>query len=255
MPEGGVSVDNPHKFVSQVTWEEVPHLSKEWCEEALGAYSVHERDARSKGIPALGSGAIYPYPEDMIVVEPFEIPIWYPRAFGMDVGWNKTAAIWGAMDPDSQQIYLYSEHYMGKEPPAIHASAIKQRGDWVWGAVDPRADARSQSDGTRLIDLYEQEGLNLAPADNSVEAGIYKIQQMFASGQLKVFNTMRNLLSEYRVYRRDENGKIVKKNDHALDAMRYFIMSGMEMAQTSPDPDAETNETYTSGDRDSITGY
>ena len=171
-PENGINPDAPYKYVSQVKWDEVPHISEEWKEEALKSYAAHERDARSKGIPSLGAGAIYPYPEDTIVVEPFEIPEWWPKAYGMDVGWNRTAAIWGALDKNSQTIYLYSEHYLGQELPAVHASAIKSRGDWIYGAIDPKSRDRSQTDGTRLLDLYENEGLELFPADNAVEAGI-----------------------------------------------------------------------------------
>jgi hypothetical protein len=95
----------------------------------------HQRDARSKGIPQLGSGAICPVPESDIVVPRFDIPAHWPRAYGLDVGYNRTAAVWGARDPQTQIIYLYSEHYMGREEPAIHAQAIS--GPW---RLDPRRD-------------------------------------------------------------------------------------------------------------------
>lgn len=255
-PEGGVDPDNPYKYIAQVSWEEVPHLNEQQKAEILESYSPYEREARSRGIPSLGSGAIYPYFEEDITVEPFPIPPYWPRAYGMDVGWNRTAVIWGAIDPDSGQIYLYSEHYVGQAAPAVHASAIKGRGDWIWGVIDPRSDARNQVDGTRLIDLYEQEGLLLNPADNSVEAGLWKTGQLLASGQLKVFNTLKNWFDEYRVYRRDENGKIIKKNDHIMDATRYLIMSGLDYAEASPDPDANTSyPRHGRGSSNNITGY
>lgn len=253
-PEDGVNPEAPFRFVTQVDWDEVPHLNDEQKKEMLASYRPHERLARSKGIPSLGSGAIYPYIEDEITVPPFEIPGWWPRAYGLDVGWNRTAAIWAAKDPDSRRIYLYSEHYEGQAAPAVHASAIKGRGKWIWGAIDPRSDMRSQSDGTRIIDLYEQEDLNLMPADNSVEAGIFKIQQLFESGQLKVFNTLRNWLSEYRIYRRDEDGKIIKKNDHLMDAMRYLMMTGIDYATVEEDLYRDSNN-YSDSERNSITGY
>jgi hypothetical protein len=73
-----------------------PHLSAEQKAELWGSIPPYQRDARSKGIPQLGSGAIYPVPESEIVVDPFEIPLHWPRGYGLDVGWNRTAAIWGA---------------------------------------------------------------------------------------------------------------------------------------------------------------
>lgn len=255
LPEGNEVPDAPYKFVSQVDWDEVPHLNDAQKLELLKSYKPHERLARSKGIPSLGSGAIYPYLEDSIVVEPFEIPAWWPRAYGLDVGWNRTAAIWGAQDPDSKQIYLYSEHYEGQAAPAVHASAIKARGAWIPGVVDPRSDSRSQVDGTQLFDLYLREGLDLNPADNAVEAGLLKVGQLLESGQLKVFSTLRNWLKEYRVYRRDELGKIIKKDDHLMDAMRYFVISGLHMLEVEPDPDFQPERSTINYDRDAVTGY
>lgn len=256
LPENGVNPEAPFKFVTQVGWDEVPHISEQWKQEALATYSPHERLARSKGIPSLGSGAIYPYMEDTITVDPFEIPFWWKKAYGLDVGWNRTAAIWMALDPESGQIYLYSEHYMGQEHPSVHASAIKARGKWIWGAIDPGANGSSPVDGAKLIDLYEQEGLNIVQAENSVEAGLSMINQRFAAGQLKVFNTLRNFLSEYRIYRRDEKGKVIKKNDHLMDAMRYALMTGIEYAETAPNDDGHS-ESYSepNNGRNVVTGY
>lgn len=255
-PKDGVSEANPHKFVTQVSWDEVPHLDPKQKEQILASYSAHEREARSRGIPSLGAGAIYPYLEDDITCDPFKIPDWWPKAYGFDVGWNRTAAVWITQDPDTRTVYAYSEHYMGQEQPVVHAHAIKARGEWITGAIDPASEGVSQVDGKALFHLYEECGLILEFADNSVEAGILKVGQMFASGQLKIFNTLQNLLSEYRTYRRDERGKIVKKKDHAMDALRYAIMTGMEFLSTRQD--ADFNDSYDTIDvtgRDSLTGY
>lgn len=254
-PRDGVNPKNPQKFIVNVDWSEVPHLDEEQKANILASYSKHEREARSRGIPSLGAGAIYPYVEEDIVVEPFQIPLWWPKAYGMDVGWNRTAVVWAAKDPDSGIIYLYSEHYEGQAAPAIHASAIRARGDWIWGAIDPAAEKTiNQKDGEDLLRMYESEGLNLVKANNSPEAGILKTGQMLESGQLKVFETLGNWLEEKRVYRRDEKGKIIKKKDHLMDATRYFVMTGMEFMETTPDPDAfQDVEDYS--DRDEFTGY
>ena len=44
--------------------------------------------------------------------------------------------VWAAQNPDSGQVVLYDEHYMGKEEPAIHAAAISGRGAWIPGVID-----------------------------------------------------------------------------------------------------------------------
>lgn len=221
----------------QATWDDVPHLSEQVKAEMLEAMEPHMRDARTKGIPVLGVGAIYPVPESTIVVEPFRIPEYWPRAYGLDVGWNRTAAIWGAHDRDADCVYLYSEHYQGQAAPAVHADAIQQRGPWIWGAIDPASAGSGQMDGRKLREEYQRLGLNLMDADNTVEAGIHTVYQRLVAGRLKVFSNCRNWLSEFRIYRRDENGKIVKEIDHLMDATRYLIMSGLKLARTSPDFD------------------
>jgi hypothetical protein len=187
----------------------------------------HQRQARVKGIPSLGAGAIYPVAEEDIVVDDFQLPIYWPRGYGMDVGWKRTAAVWHAHNRDTDVVYLYSEHYRGEAEPSVHAAAIRARGAWIPGAIDPAARGRSQVDGEQLLQSYIDLGLNLTKADNAVESGIYDTWERMSTGRLKVFKSLQNWLAEYRIYRRDTKGKIVKENDHLMDATRYDVKTGL----------------------------
>ncbi len=238
----------------QCSWDEVPHLSPETKRQLLESMEPHLREARSKGIPMLGAGVIYPVPESIVVCDPFEIPEYWPRAYGMDVGWNRTAVVWGAWDQAADIVYLYSEHYMGQAASSVHASAIKARGDWITGAIDPASAGSNQLDGRTLRGEYGKEGLNLVEADNTVEAGIHAVYQRLVSGRLRIFRTCRNIIAEYRIYRRDENGKIVKDNDHLMDATRYLIMTGMRFSSIAPGFDDDDDRVSARG-RNSSTGY
>lgn len=224
------------KYTVSATWDDAPHLSAETRAQLYSEIPAYQRDARTKGIPQLGSGAIYQIADDDILVDPFAIPDHWPRAYGLDVGWNKTAAIWGAKDRESGITYLYSEHYMGKMEPVHHTEAIKARGLWIRGVIDPASRGRSQKDGTQLIELYRQAGLKLEAADNAVEAGIYECDQKMQAGKLKAFRNLTNWYAELRIYRRDKDGKVVKERDHLMDAMRYLIMSGLDRASAKPQP-------------------
>lgn len=239
------------KAMTQIGWDDAPHLSEQAKKELLASTPPYLRDARSKGIPSLGSGAIYPIPESEIVVDPFEIPTHWKKAAAMDVGWNRTAAVWGAVNRDDGTCYIYSEYYKGAAEPAIHVQGIKARGDWIPIAIDPAARGRGQSDGSQLFDMYRQLGLRLSPADNAIEAGLYMVWEMLSSGKLKIFSTLRNILSEYRLYRRDEKGRIVKADDHLMDAMRYWCMTGQNLATFKPVQ--RKSVVRASGNR--ITGY
>jgi phage terminase large subunit-like protein len=125
------------RFVVMATWDDVPHLDERTKEMLFASYMPFQRDARTRGVPALGSGAIYPVPESDIVVPDFALAEHWPRCYGMDVGWNRTAAIWGALDRETGTTYLYSQHYRGEAEPIVHAQAIKNRGEWIPGAIDP----------------------------------------------------------------------------------------------------------------------
>lgn len=242
------------KYLVMAGWDDVPHLDEQTKRELYDSTPPYLRDARSKGIPSLGSGAIYPIPESEIICDPFEIPHWWPRAYGLDVGWNRTAAIWAAIDREAQVAYLYSEHYRGQAEPSVHADAIRSRGSWMNGVIDPASRGRSQKDGEQLLQNYLDLGLNVSKAKNGVESGIYKVYQLLSAGKLKVFRNCQSWLSEYRLYRRDEKGAIVKEHDHLMDATRYLAMSGFAVATPIPQDDFE-EDFYDPDSRNSVTGY
>jgi len=207
----------PERYVATIGWGDVPHLSKEACEKMLRAFPPHEREARSLGTPMLGSGKVYPVAEDEFLIDPFQMPSYWPRCYAMDVGWRRTAAVWGAHDRDDDIIYIYSEYYQGHQPPAVHSYAIKARGENLIGCIDPAAAGASQVDGKSLINEYRKAGLKVFPANNRVtgqEGGIHNVFTRLTEGRLKIFRTCVNLIKEMRIYRRNEHGKIVKENDH-----------------------------------------
>lgn len=217
-----------------ITWSDVPHISQADKDRLWDSIPPHQRDARSKGLPQLGSGVIYPVGEDVWLEDDFEIPRHWPKAYALDVGWNRTAALWGAWDRQTDTIHLWSEHYRGEAPPQVHADAIKARGGWIPGVIDPASSGANQKDGTALRDEYATMGLDLALADNTVEAGLHAVYRRLVSGRLKVFRSLRNFRSEIALYRRDEKGKVVKERDHLMDCCRYLVMSGMARAETEP---------------------
>jgi phage terminase large subunit-like protein len=210
------------RYVCMATWDDAPHLTKAAKDELWQSLPPFQRDARSKGIPQLGAGAIYPVPESDLLVTPFAIPQYWPRGYGMDVGWNNTAAVWGALDRETDTLYLTHAYKRGQSEPSIHAHGIKAPGEWIPGFIDPASRGRSQRDGGQLLSDYRNLGLHLELADNGVESGLYSVWNRMSTGRLKVFSSLQSWLEEFRLYRRDNRGRVVKNNDHLMDCTRYL---------------------------------
>ena len=59
------------RFVIMADWDDAPHLTKAEKAELYESIHPHQRAARSKGVPSLGSGAIFPIEEDLLAIDDF----------------------------------------------------------------------------------------------------------------------------------------------------------------------------------------
>lgn len=217
-----------------VEWNDVPHLSEKQKKLILSGVPPWQRQSRSTGIPQLGAGAIYQIAYEEINEPPIIIPEHWRRCYALDVGWKRSAAAFMAHDPDTDIVHIYDEVYRANEEPSLVAAAIKARGEWIPGVIDPAARGRNQKDGTKLIEQYRDLGLDIMPANNAREAGLYACWERLSTSRMRVFNTCKNFAAEYRIYRRDDKGQVVKSNDHLMDCMRYGVMSGLARAVVKP---------------------
>src|SRR4051794_5693873 len=96
--------------------------------------------------------------------------------WSMDIRWNETAALWGALDPHNDILYLYSEHSQSQAQPAVHAQGILSRGRWIPGVIDLAAIATG-IDRWRLLQIYRDVGLDLVVAENSEQSGVLEVLQ------------------------------------------------------------------------------
>ena len=78
--------DDRHKVV--MTIDDVDHYSDDEKKKIIASYPAHELEARTKGIPVLGSGRIFPVSEETIAIEHRGFPSHWPRIGGMDFGWD-----------------------------------------------------------------------------------------------------------------------------------------------------------------------
>jgi hypothetical protein len=240
-------------FCIQAGWDDVPHLTAKAKKDMLDAYPEHERDARSKGVPMLGSGAVFPIDEKRITCDPREIQRDWVQIIGLDFGWDHpTAAARLAWDRDADCIYVTNVYRRSKEIPVVHAAAIKAWGDWIPVAWPHDGLQHDKGSGATLADQYRTAGLKMLPekaehADggNGVEAGIMEMMERMRTDRFKVFKTCTEWFDEFRMYHR-KDGQIVKEIDDAISASRYAVMMRRE-AITKPNnkPLAYARKAYT----------
>lgn len=229
-----------------VTWEDAPHITKEVREQLLASIPPHQRDMRTKGVPLLGSGQIFPINEDHIKCTPFEIPAHWPRIAGIDFGWDHpTAIVWIAIDPDNRVIYVYDCTKASERIISEWALIINRRQpDWIPVSWPHDGLQHDKTAGIQIAQQYMDEGVNMLPnratfedGTNSVEAGLYQMLDLMKTGRFYVFSHLNDWFSEFRMYHRD-NGKIVKLMDDLMSATRYAYMM-IRYAQQEPFDDWE----------------
>jgi len=214
------------------TWDDAIHLDEDVKKEILQALPPHERDMRSKGIPVLGSGMVFPVSEDDLKVEPFPLPEYWPKICGLDFGWDHpTAVVWLAWDRDTDTIYVYDCYRKSAETPVVHSAAIRERGKWIPVVWPHDGSQHDKGSGKPLAELYRKQGLNMVhkhfqnpDGGISVEPGIMDMLQRMQTGWSQVFNYPIFWLKYIRMYHH-KDGKIVKVHDDLMSATRYASQS------------------------------
>lgn len=235
------------RFLIGADWDDVPHLTDDAKASLLASIPKYQQDARTKGIPQLGAGAIYPIPESSIRINDIPIPDHWRRGFGMDVGGGAkpTAAAFFAFDPENATYYVTGCYKAENPEPTFHASMIKGRmGGWKWpGVGDAAALILTEHDSEQLVSVYRRLDLDLSLADKSVETGIKEVYDLMVAGRFKVFASCVAWFAEFRMYQRDKHGRIKKTNDHLMDSTRYRIRAGWSTMKVKPVVDPKEGRT------------
>jgi hypothetical protein len=220
--------------------DQVGHYTPAERAAIIASYPAHEREARTRGLPVLGSGLVYPLLDDAIQCAPFALPRDWPRIIGLDFGYEHPfAAVDLAWNKDADVIYVVAAHREQHQTPIVHAATVKQWGAWIPCAWPHDGLAHDKGSAAPLATLYAQQGLNMLPehatheeGGNGVEAGVTEMLDRMKTGRFKVFANLTEWLAEKRGYHR-KSGLIVKRNDDLMDATRTAVMM-RRFAATEP---------------------
>lgn len=238
------------KSDTNMTIDDAEHIPAAERERIIASFPEHEREARAKGIPVLGSGRVFPVAESAIMEEQAQPETHWCRVVGLDFGWDHpTAAVWLAWDRDADVIHVYDAYRARAATPIIHAAAIRARGDWIPAAWPHDGLQHDKGSGQQIAELYRQQGVAMLhekacfdDGSNGVEAGVQLMLQLMQTGRLKVARHLTEWWEEFRLYHR-KDGQIVKEGDDLMSATRYAIMM-RRFAQPEPWSGLRAGESY-----------
>lgn len=217
----------------------------------MSGLTGEEKKARREGRYVQLGGLIYSKyfsPERNIIDPIVNGPNWdrYVKSWAhfcsMDHGFNNpTCWLWMCADSDGR-IVIYDEYYKERELVKTHAYEVSERNrvlniPLTYNVGDPSIRNTDPITGTSVQLEYQEHGVSIVPGNNDVRAGINRVARMFENGQLFITRNCEKLLWELNRYRWgkwssrkvavDHNVKEepLKKDDHAMDAMRYGIAS------------------------------
>ena len=257
--------------------EENPHINQDALRRQMQTLSEEEKKTRSKGTYISHTGLVYGEVftreknviPDIVNSSRFDILVEKWSHFQMmDHGFNNpTVFLFAAYDRDGR-IVIYDEIYQNKTIVKEFAKLVKRRRkalgittEYVVG--DPAIRAKDAIKGSSVQAEYGENGIYIALGNNDVHNGISRVQQMFMEQQLLISERCKETLKEIRKYRWDrhltklgdrKNNKEepVKKDDHAMDAMRYGIMSRPKQYDKKIDDDEKVTlpSSYVASDYD-----
>jgi hypothetical protein len=211
--------------------DDAEHFSEAQREEIIASYPAHEREARTRGVPSLGSGKVFLLDETKLLVDSFPCPSHWIKLGAVDFGWTHYAAfceIW--WDRDLDCIYLVRSIRLKEQTPLQHCEVVRSwRLRWAWPA-----DGRQQTlagAGIPLMAQYRDAGLDMMhehaqfeDGGKSVEAGVMEMADRMRGGRWKVFRGQNDgWMQEVATYHR-KDGLLIKEHDDAISASRYALM-------------------------------
>lgn len=232
---------HPGTHVTRMEIEDALHYSPAERDAIIASYPEHERKARTRGIPQLGSGRVFPVDEDEIKVPAFKIPDHFRQIAGLDFGWDHpSAGVRLAHDTDNDIIYVTATHRQVQQTPMQFAETVKPWGKapdggqwlpWAWPHDGHQSGGKFDAkDQKHLSQMYKDHGLKMltnhatfADGSNSVESGVQEILERMQTGRWKVFDHLNDYFEEFNLYHR-KDGLIVKLRDDIMSASRYAYM-------------------------------
>lgn len=231
--------ENSEIFYIQMEWADNPFLDPEEITLLTSGMSAESLSSRRYGHFQSHNGLVYPeFAPDIHIIDPFTVPTDWQDTICIDPGLkNPLSAHFYCMDYDSN-IYVVAEHYEAEKDIDYHAQKILELADsldWrrssngmLCALIDSAATQKTLSASKSVVDLFYERNILANPNVNKeLFSGINEVKSYFAATPPKIFifRNCVNMIREIKSYRWGSSDSPIKKDDHAMDELRYYIMS------------------------------
>lgn len=247
------SLGSNEVWCEYMEWADNPFLDKHEIDFMTSIMSADEQKSRRYGKFFSGEGLVYPeFDANVHVIEPFRVPReWYSN-ISIDPGLNNpTSCHFYAVDFDGT-IYVVAEHYAAGKSIDYHVEKIfdiATRLDWpkdskgrLYALIDSAANQHTLSSEKSVAELFSEKGILVnTNVNKDLYSGIQRIKSLFCQKppKLYIFKTCTNLIREIKSYWWGKNDRPKKVDDHALDELRYFVMSQPAPSVPVKEPQSE----------------
>ena len=219
-------------------WADNPYLSADEAAEMSRSMSDDMLQSRRFGRFTAGQGLVYTEFDEANVIDPFLPPADWQDTLSIDPGLsNPLSCHWYCRDYDGN-VYVVAEHYEANRDVCYHAAAIKRISDelcWkrdklgrIEALIDSAANQRTLGGVKSVAELFADNGISVnTRVDKGVYAGVNRVKALLkpAEGKPKlyVFSCCVNMIREFKGYFWGNNDAPVKRDDHAMDELRYYV--------------------------------
>lgn len=232
-------------FCIFMEWADNPFIPKEEIDRLTKTLSETELRSRRYGeFMDENCGLVYSeFEQGIHVVQPFAVPLHWQECLSIDPGLNNPLSChWYAVDGDGN-IFVIAEHYEAGKNIDYHAQKIKQisdelnwrrgRGGMIEALIDSAANQKTLASSKSVTELFYENGIAVNPNVNKeLFAGISRVKALLRNGEgtskLFIFKNCTNMIREIKGYRWGNGDLPIKRDDHAMDELRYFVMSRPE---------------------------
>lgn len=235
-------------WYQQMEWADNPFLDKDEVMAMTKSLSSDELESRRYGNFMQSGGLVYnEFDENVHVIEPFDVPKEWQDIISIDPGLNNPlSAHWYAEDFDGN-IYVIAEHFDKGKDVAYHAKKIKEISSFLgWhttngklvALIDSAATQRTLASSKSVVELFYENDILVNPKVNKdMFSGINVVKRFLKDGEGKahlfIFKNCVNLIEELKSYWWGDGDLPIKKDDHCLDEMRYYLMTKTSQLPTN----------------------